>query len=239
MRLSLGSTSDPETMKAIDSLSRFLVSQVGLLVLGFVLTTLAGGALGYWFNLLASKRNAKFEACRQQLQWQRDKNFEILRRTLDEGEHSLEQISDLINLRVFRLRKVREDPTSPVAWSEYLSAVEQWNVKLIINQNKLERLVGKQVALEFNNYETDAPVANPVSLHGKFFAAHNALLSLRTCVQAQCTEIVSRKTRADSLLRTLDYATDGFVDRVSKIFLQQTVDLQSFATDSGILACAA
>lgn len=223
--------------KMFHAASRFLSTQVGLLLLGFALTTVVGGALGYWFNLLASERSAKAEACRQQLQWERDKDFEILRRTLDDGERSLEAISDLINLRVFRMRRVRENPTSAAAWKDYLSTVEQWNVKLIINQNELARLVDSDVAREFNNYETDQPLVSPTSIHGKFVNAHGALLSLRACIRTHCPELASRKARADSLLQVLDYATDGFVDRVSSIFLKQTADLRSFQPDSMLGQC--
>jgi len=79
------------------------------------------------------------------------------------GQQSLEGISDLINLRFFRLQRVFDALTSgdlaasETAWSEYTPTVEKWNSKLIIYQNKLERHVNRDIANQFNNYETDNP----------------------------------------------------------------------------------
>lgn len=128
------------------------------------------------YRLLVSwERETAFEATRQNFEWERNKRFEILRRKLDDGQETLEEISDLINLRFFRLQSVfdmilADDlERAESNWSTYMETVELWNTKLIISQNKLERLVSKETSLEFNNYETDEPdLTDPTSIHGQF-----------------------------------------------------------------------
>ena len=155
-------------------------TSAGVVILGFALTTLAGGIIAYLFDRLAWERETAFEAKRQNFEWERDRRFEILRRKLDDGQKSLEEVSDLVNLRFFRLHRVfenilaRDSAAAAKNWASYMAVVEQWNTKLIINQNKLERLVSPEASTEFNNYETDrADLSSPTSIHGQFFAATN------------------------------------------------------------------
>jgi len=75
----------------------FLNSKFALLLLGFIFTTVIGGLLNERFQRKAWEREVK----RQDLEWERNRKFEILRRKLNEGQKSLGEISDLINLHFF------------------------------------------------------------------------------------------------------------------------------------------
>jgi hypothetical protein len=215
-----------------------LNSKLGLLIVGFSLTTVIGTFLTDWVQRRAWQYQTQLEQQRQDFEWKRSRKFEILRRKLDEGQKSLEEISDLVNLRFFRLQKVYEEvlsgdiQTAQALWAEYMKVVERWNVKLIINQNKLERLVNKDVARQFNNYETDNPqLKEPASLHGHFYLAHKRVKRLLDCaMQVSCEEAQEVKNEATEKLRSLDYFSDAFVDGVSALFLEQTFALEEFNT---------
>jgi hypothetical protein len=216
----------------------FLNSKVGLLLLAFSLTTVIGTLLTDWVQRRSWQYQTRLEQQRQDFEWKRSTKFEILRRKLDEGQKSLEEISDLINLRFFRLQKVYEAtvsgdiPAAESLWKEYMKAVERWNVKLIINQNKLERLVNKKVARQFNNYETDnSELTDPESLHGHFYLAHKQVREILECARkASCEVTGEMKKEVTQRLRSLDYFSDAFVDGVSTLFLEQTFALEEFRT---------
>ena len=203
------------------------------------LTTLAGGIIAYWFDRLAWERETAFEAKRQNFEWERNKRFEILRRKLDEGQQSLEEISDLINLRFFRLHKVFENilagdsASASDNWTDYMEVVEQWNTKLIINQNKLERLVSAEASAEFNNYETDrADLVDPTSIHGQFFVAHSRVLLLLRCMRKPGCQITTEiRKETNDALRTLDLHSDAFIDRTSRLFLERSYQLEEFSAE--------
>ena len=162
--------------------------------------------------------------------------FELLRAKLKEGQESLEEISDLINLRIFRLQRVFDDlvsgnlAASEKAWAEYTPTVEKWNTKLIIYQNKLERLVNREIANQFNNYETDNPeLKEPTSLHGHFYITHKKVRAILECMKKSgCKVTHDMRIDAAKSIRQLDLVSDAFVDRVSQMFLDKTFELEQF-----------
>ena len=223
-------------MRIIKAIWKFINSQLGLLLLGFVLTTILGAYFTERIQRKARERQVEFEIRRQNFEWERNRKFEILKRKIDDGEKSLEEISDLINLRYFRLHNVFSNIlTNDVSsarqnWKEYMETVEIWNVKLIINQNKLARLVSREVSLEFNNYETDIKnLHDPNSIHGEFFIAHNNVLSLLNCLKNPSCIITKKEIQqTNEILRDLDYHTDSFIDKISNLFLQRAYELENF-----------
>lgn len=223
-------------MRIIKAIGKFINSQIGLLFLGFILTTILGTYFTERIQHKAWERQNEFEIRWQNFEWERNRKFEILKRKIDDGEKSLEEISDLINIRYFRLHNVfsnilaKDVNAAKRNWQEYMETVELWNVKLIINQNKLARLVSKEISLEFNNYETDIKnLHNPKSIHGKFFIAHNKILLLLNCLKnSDCTITKNEIQEANNLLRDLDYHTDLFVDKISNLFLQRAYELEKF-----------
>jgi hypothetical protein len=220
-------------LKAIWTLSN---SKLGLLLIGFALTTIVGAIFTDWIQRRSWKYQTELEHMRQDFEWKRSKKFQILQQKLDEGQKSIEEISDLINLRFFRLQKVYESAlamnleAARKDWDEYMETAESWNVKLIIYQNKLARLVTDDAARKFNNYETDNPeLADPSSLHGHFFLAHKSVHEIFECAQSNlCSVTAEMKRTTDERLRYLDHFSDAFVDNVSSLFLERTFALEEF-----------
>jgi hypothetical protein len=215
----------------------FLNSGLGLLILGFCITTIVGGLFADWMQRRTWERQIALEQARQDYEWERNMKFELLRARLKEGQDSLEEISDLINLRFFRLQRVFNAlvdgnlSASEKEWAEYMPTVEKWNTKLIIYQNKLERLVSRDIADRFNNYETDNPeLKEPVSLHGHFYVTHKKVRSLLECMKKGdgCESTQKMKVEAAKSIRQLDLVSDAFVDRVSQVFLDNIFELEQF-----------
>ena len=218
----------------MNNLWKFLNSNFFLLILGFGLTTVIGTYITDRVQYRSWLQQEELEKQRQDADWKRDKKFEIIRRKLDYGQEALEELSDLINLRFYRLQNVyisivqNDIASANNNWAKYFETVEDWNVKLIINQNKIRRLVNDQEANLFNDYETDDPnLTNPVTIHGKFYVAHQKVLNLLRCLRRESCSITQRqKDEVEVLLRDLDIQTDNFVDRISDIYLNQTIELE-------------
>jgi len=214
---------------------KFLNSPFTVVILGFFLSTWLGGYLTTKFQEESWARQKHFEMARQDFEWEREKKFEILRRKLDEGQRSIEDISDLINKRYMRLHGVfeailkKDVKLIDTRWKQYMETVEEWNVKLIINQNKLKRLVSSSISSEFQNYETDNIAIKPVSIHGKFFHTHLKVSKLMKCVKkTKCSVNKTQIKETNKMLRDLDFHTDAFVDKVSNTFLERATDLENF-----------
>ncbi|MBU4263696.1 MAG: hypothetical protein KKC76_17715 [Proteobacteria bacterium] len=84
----------------------FLNSGIGLLLFGFGITTIVGGLFADSVQRRTWERQIALEQARQDYEWERSMRFELLRAKLKEGQESLEEISDLINLRFFRMQRV-------------------------------------------------------------------------------------------------------------------------------------
>ena len=123
-----------------------LNSKVGLLVLGFYfynclwgLFTQIGSNVDLGNTKSCLNKNDKI------LNGNAVGKFELLRRKLDEGQKSLEEISDLINLRFYRLQKVYEAivfrnlNSIESQWNEYVQVVEKWNCKTDYLSKQIEK----------------------------------------------------------------------------------------------------
>lgn len=220
----------------MNSFWKFLNSNFFLLILGFCLTTVLGTYISDRIQHQSWKKEMQLEKKRQYAKWKRNKKFEILKRKLDNGQEALEDISDIINLRFFRLHNVfvsiknRNPAAANKNWKDYYEVVEDWNVKLIINQNKIKRLVNEKEARLFNNYETDiSNIKDPKSIHGKFYVAHKKVLSLLNCLRDNnCSISQAKEENVNNLLRKLDFQTDSFIDRISNLYIKKTVKLETF-----------
>src|SRR5215471_8048349 len=70
---------------------KFLKSKIGLLVLGFVLTTVCGAIInGMYANST----------------WKRDKRFELLKAELQKHDELLSDLTKILGTRTFRLQRV-------------------------------------------------------------------------------------------------------------------------------------
>jgi hypothetical protein len=213
---------------------KFLNSQIGLLVLGFLFTSVIGTILSEQIQRQSYERQIKLEDDRQNTTWRRDKKFEILKRQLDEGQSSLEEISDVINTRFYRLQLVSNNivagdlANAEKNWKEYFETVDTWNIKLTIYQNKITRLVSEEEGKKFNNYETDKGVLeNPESIHGMFFVCHKKVFeALKILRSGQRLPPDKEQLMLDNLSR-LDIESDYFVDRISSSFLKKAAQIDS------------
>jgi len=218
----------------------FIQTDLGRMLFGFLLTSVVGGALvaGYqqhnWekqkeleYSLQQRQwmRDKQFEIERQRLQWEKDRRFEMLRRRLDRAEPALDEVAELMRIRIFATRGVFDtiiagDATSGAArWHSYMDAVQQWNTKLSSSRSKLARFVSADAAQELHNYETSTPdrLVRPRSIHGCFFVVHRRLDSMMRCLQkTDCHVSIDDRRAFAKILDELDDKTELFVEHTTQ-----------------------
>ena len=111
----------------------FFTTNIGILVLGFILTTVCGGIIN---------------ALHTQATWKRDKGFELFKSQLTKHDELLTDLSKTTGARVYRVQRVLwnfDQPTSETPaetwcldarakaeietrWTEYDKAVVDWNL---------------------------------------------------------------------------------------------------------------
>ena len=141
-----------------------LNSKLVLLILAFVLTTLAGGFLS---------------SSLQRALWQRQTRVDLFRKRYEEGTKFLDDLSRLVGKRFYQLQRfvwamkdsVGENLLGNIE-AEYFQVVADWNSSLRMNRNKIRLLIGERQANDFLNYEDDNHPENPQSLHYRFVKAH-------------------------------------------------------------------
>jgi hypothetical protein len=193
-----------------------LNSDLSRLLIGFILTTVVGTILVQWY---------------QDRNWEKQRQFEVMKRRLDEGQKFIDELSDLVNLRVMQLRQVEGllSSTSPTAREEVLRAWRnasetrrRWNVKLGVFQNKARRLISPSMGERLNNYETDnVSITDPTSVHGCFFVCNRAFAEVIRCSEKpQCRPSEEQLKEVRQRLNKLDIATDAFVDEASNKLIE-------------------
>lgn len=219
------------------------------MLLGFLLTTVVGGALlaryqqqnwreqkelEYSLQQRQWVRDKQFEVERQRMQWEKDRRFEMLKRRLDRAEPTVDEVADLMKARILGLRSVfdavikQDGPGAAARWQTYMEAVSQWNGKLSSNRSRLARLVSVQAAQELHNNETDEPakVIDPKSIHGCFFLVHRRLEPMVRCVQTPgCQVSVTNRREYARLLDSLDVKADAFVNHLTDDVMGRETDL--------------
>lgn len=227
-------------------------SNFSILVLGFVLTTVVGTYLSDQFQRDSLRYQIRLEENKQKLQWTREKKFELFRQRITEGGKSIEEISDLINSRVFHLQNAivsifsNNLKSAQIHWGKNKIATETWNIKLIGFQNRLKRVVSAQAATSFNGYTTDrypdlkvkefeqfGPdekfLILPQDVHAHFWIVHRIAQDAINCMKKKnCKVSRSRKKALQKRLAGLDYFTDEFVDSISNKLVQKTIRLEEF-----------
>jgi len=134
-------------------LAQLLKSKIGLLVLGFVLTTVCGAIInGMYANST----------------WKRDKRFELLKAELQKHDELLSDLTKILGTRTFRLQRVvwvTDPEPSPAPdtwqlndeaksrlnarWDDYYQSVVDWNVSYRNYAIKLRLLAGDEMADKF------------------------------------------------------------------------------------------
>ena len=203
--------------KTVSNIWSILNSNFVLLIIGFILTSVAGTYLN---NLY------------QQATWEREKRFEILTRNLDEGTKFIEKLSDLMNRRFFGLQRViwaaesKDKNKLLKIWDDYYGSVIEWNQQLNANHSRIERLSDVQLANYFMLAGDEFNGDNPLSIHGKFRIAHQRVLLVRKCVLSNCDNIDEKISFAHSALTNLDINIDKFIFLFTDVFVRQAEKLE-------------
>jgi hypothetical protein len=178
----------------LKSLGEFFKSGLGLLVLGFVLTTVCGGILNSVYSWTG---------------WQRDKKFELLKSELVDDQKLLSDLAQIIGKRTFLLQRVvfQMDPpdlpegTPPpeswslkpedqkelkARWDAYYETVKEWNVTYRSFAIKIRGLAGDPMAEKFIASDAKgARKAKAGTLCGEVEETHNIVLKLEKKVLSQ------------------------------------------------------
>jgi len=200
-------------------LAEFFNSGLGLLVLGFVFTTVCGAAI----NELHTRST-----------WKRDKQFELLTRKLKEHEDLLASLSTVVGARVYRLQRVlwaleAPSPKRPEEmwqvdeeakkrinerWKEYYDeTVIPWNLNYRNYTTRIRFFAGSELADKFFLADvTGARRAKPVTVTGSFEQSHDLVKELRDMVLNSPN--VDRTKQYDLANRSIDHlynTVDAFV----------------------------
>jgi len=207
----------------------FLNSQLGTLILGFVLTSILGTLIADRIQKNNKENELLIERERQEAAWQRDKKYEIFRRKLDDGEKLIDELSNLMNVRFFKMQNtfisISSNNITPAQWNEYYRSVEDWNVKMPVIRNKIKRLLSDSLSMALNNYETDDPgLSEATSIHGMFYLTHRALLKYYTDHSDGNKEL---KNKVNEMLRELDFETDNYIDVISDTYLKAALNFEN------------
>ena len=162
----------------------FLKGPVGLLVLGFVLTTVCGAIInGMYANST----------------WKRDKRFELLKAELQKHDDLLSDLTKILGTRTFRLQRVvwvTDPDPSPAPdtwqlndeaksrlngrWDEYYESVVDWNVDYRNYAIKLRLLAGNEIADKFFVGDPSGTrKSKPGTLCWQFEKCHDVVSRLR------------------------------------------------------------
>jgi len=200
-------------------LANFFTSSIGLLVLGFVLTTVCGAIINGMYTSST---------------WKRDKQFELLKSELAKHDELLSDLTKMLGTRVYRLQRVvwGTDPDTPpgpetwplteeaktklnTLWNEYHQTVVEWNVSYRTYTIKLRALTGDEIADKFFVGDTSgARRAKPGTLCRYFEHSHEAVATLK---KAALTSQVDR-SKHDEAQREVDDLYNRVDDFVAQLY---------------------
>ena len=156
-------------------MNKFLNSKIGLLLLGFVLTTVFGAIIA----------NVQSHTT-----WKRDKRFELLKQLLDRHEELRAELSRVTGARAFETERVLyalEPPMEPYqndhergerikkAWDAYYATVVDWNRDYRRHVARIRHLAGIDVAQRFYISDEESKSPETKTLCGHFVRTHHAL----------------------------------------------------------------
>jgi hypothetical protein len=186
---------------------RFINSNFGLLIAGFVLTTILGGLLSWWF---------------QHLSWERETRLELYSKRYDEGVNFLEDISKLTEKRLYWLQQwlwaIEGRGKLDEIEIEYFKVADEWNVRLRTTRSKIRLLIGEQYANDFLYYEDEAKMVKTKGIHSFFVKAHLLVLDVKA-KRAKATE-------AQQEIDRLNRACTTFLEKLTNVFLKKASSLK-------------
>jgi hypothetical protein len=206
-------------------LVEFFSSGLGLLILGFILTTVCGGLINITHSYLT---------------WKRDKQFELLKGEIAKHEDLLSELTKVVGERVFRLQRVvwiMDPPAGPapdapvpetwrlseadqkelkIRWDDYYKTVATWNVSYRTYAIKIRLLAGQDTARRFIDRDktSGARVAKAGTLCGVVEETHRTVADLRS--KALQTFQINRAEheKAQRQVDNLYNEVDDFVTRL-------------------------
>jgi hypothetical protein len=217
-------------------------------LIGFLLTTIAGGLLGFYLS---------------RTKWKTETGHAIYRAFFDEGIKFLDELSELVGRRFFLLDRLLwvvaagepiqakvteeqilkqvstpedstpEDSSAELARhlkkigeaeQEYYEATRDWNARYWKHRNKIRLLVSEDQAKRFLDYQPyDHPLFNeedPKSLHYWFLHSDRKVM--------RCTTFSSRDVLVDAstALVRLNWECSLFLEQLTTEFLARAADLK-------------
>ena len=193
------------------------LSKLILLVAGFVLTTIAGGILTYYF---------------QKRSWTRQAYLDLYKKKYDDGTKFLDELSELIGKRLFFIQRfawaISESDKERIERmeKEYFEVVKIWNINDYRNRNKIRLLVNERTADLFLDYSDDARPDNPNSLHYKFVMTHRSVMASKADISNINTTLNKINQLNYSCSSFLEKLTSEFTTRAEKMQLLEEKDLK-------------
>jgi hypothetical protein len=158
----------------------FFNSRLGLLLIGFLLTTVFGTIINNFYGRAT---------------WEREKNYELLKRSLDRNDKLVEDLSAKMGARAMKLLRVFWAVETPPAayqdpnerekiikqrWEDYDKSVIDWNENLRVFISKLYYLAGPETArLFYISEEGSTEPERAATVYGHFQRAHYAVKELK------------------------------------------------------------
>jgi hypothetical protein len=149
--------------------------EVAKILLSFVLL----GLVGFFLNLFYQSKT-----------WNRQTRYELFKSELDDNRHTLSEITELIEQRLFATQRfmwaVEDRKVIESSWEEYMEVVQKWNLNDQMLQNKIAQMLGWEMASQFLTDVKDLENEEPKSIHYKFVRIHEHLIALRKCYYSGC-----------------------------------------------------
>jgi hypothetical protein len=193
----------------------FVNSELGLLLIGFLLTTVAGGLITVIFQREA---------------WKRQTRVNLHQKLYDDGVVFLDELSELIGERYFAIQRWLWALGEPESYdlgdveTAYFAIVAIWNKRLRLNRNKLRLLIDEEHASLFLDYSDDGRGDNPRSLHYQFVQAHNAVAAVK-----KGNKPISE---AERYLNILNHSCSNYLEQVTTLFLKRASELKLLVVES-------
>ena len=190
--------------------------KTSLLILGFLLTTVFGGFLGYWLK---------------QRSWQIETEHSLHQARYDEGVRFLDALSDQVGKRFYLLQRllwaIEEQDNEKMLdrEREYFRSVVDWNSSFWRNRNKIRLLANEEQANAFLSYKDDNAGDHPTSLHYKFVAAHRDVMDAKS--SRELVPIAGKQ------VEELNWKSSVFLEQLTTEFLHRATKLQLLEVPSG------
>jgi hypothetical protein len=170
----------------------------------------------------------------QNLSWEREARFELLKADFIENKSAVNDITALIARRLFLAEQfveaVKSKNTVQVteAWNRYMDSVEDWNKNLGPIRVHLDSFAKAESSELVTDYD-DLNNLIPASLHYKFYRLHEYLLELRKCAIQNCVT-QDRLYKIGTLVSQIGEQRDSYILKISSDLYQKNL---SFERDPG------